>query len=373
MNDSHQILDEWLIEGALGDPPREVAVHAAVCASCARRLGAFDALAAVDVSAGGSPPPLPAPSRLVVGMAWARIGTAVAGTVVAGILVVFGASQLLGWVGNLDLGPGPSEIAGFVTPDPTRDQGTINPDPAVQPSLSAEPSGTPIPSFIPLPSLAPNEQPPDPPSAPFLQLNGVGQTMMSVRWSPGGGGGPVQKWEIWRRTGSGTWFKLGELPVGSVSLTNSGLSPNSNYSFRVRGVNVAWLGPFSNTISASTLPPPPSSAPPTPSPSVEPSIPETPTPTPAPTAPPSPSLSGFVGDLFVQLDWTAVAGIDHYDVYRDGLYLTSTTSTSLIDAGVSYSTDYSYAVKAVTSDPLESGFSNTVSLRTPDPPPPPSP
>jgi hypothetical protein len=297
MNDSHQILDEWLIEGALGDPPREVAVHAAVCASCARRLGAFDALAAVDVSAAGSPPPLPAPSRLVVGMAWARIGTAVAGTVVAGVLVVFGASQLLGWVGNLDLGPGPSEIAGFVTPDPSRDQGTINPDPAVQPSLSAEPSGTPIPSFIPLPSLSPNEQPPDAPSAPFLQLNGVGQTTMSVRWSPGSGGGPVQKWEIWRRTGSGTWFKLGELPPGNLSLTNSGLSPNTNYSYRVRGVNVAWLGPFSTPITATTLPPattPPPSAPPsstpaptdTPPPPTPEVTPPPPTPTPEVTPPP---------------------------------------------------------------------------------------
>jgi hypothetical protein len=272
MTDSHQILDEWLVEGAVGDPPREVAVHAAVCASCARRLGAFDSLAAVDVGAAGSPPPLPVPSRLVLGLAWARLGTAVAGTVVAGILVVFGASQLVGWVGNLDIGPAPSEIAGLLTPGPPDDDGSLNPDPAVEPSFTPEPSGTPIPSFIPLPSLAPNEQPPDPPSAPSLQLSGITAHTMTIRWTDGPGGGPVQKWEIWRRNGQGQWFKLGELGPASHSLTNSGLAASSSYSYRVRAVNVAWLGPFSNVITATTpadpATPPPPSVTPSPSPSI---------------------------------------------------------------------------------------------------------
>ena len=262
MTDSHSILDEWLIEGAVGDPPREVAVHAAVCASCARRLAAFDSLATVDVGAAGSPPPLPAPTRLEVGLAWARIGTALAGTVVAGILVVFGASQLVGWAGTLDLGPAPSQVAGIVfTPQPTPEPGTINPDPAVEPSFTPEPAGTPIPSFIPLPSLAPNEEPPEPPSAPFLALNGVTQTTISISWTPGFGGGEVQKWEVWRRNGAGAWFKLGELLPGFTSLTNSGLVPKSTYSFMVRGVNVEWLGPYSNVITATTLSPPPTPAP----------------------------------------------------------------------------------------------------------------
>jgi hypothetical protein len=244
----------------------------------------------VDVGAAGSPPPLPAASRLVVGLAWARIGTAVAGTVVAGILVVFGASQLVGWVGNLDIGPDPSNLVAAATPTPNGDH-SINPDPAVEPSLSPEPSATPIPSFIPLPSLSPNEQPPDAPSAPSLQLSGVTAHTMSIRWTDGPGGGPVQKWEIWRRNGTGQWFKLGELAPGAHTLTNSQLSASTSYSYRVRGVNVAWLGPFSNVITATTAADP--TAPPTPAPTNTPlptdtPPPPTPEPTPEPTPTPTP-------------------------------------------------------------------------------------
>jgi hypothetical protein len=96
MTDSHAQLEAWLVDGAMGDPPRETAVHATLCESCTARLGAFDALALIDVAAAGSPPPQAAPSRVRTGVAWARLGSAVVGTVVAGIILAFGASQLLG-------------------------------------------------------------------------------------------------------------------------------------------------------------------------------------------------------------------------------------------------------------------------------------
>ncbi len=41
---------------------------------------------------------------------------------------------------------------------------------------------------------------------------------------PSGGGGPVQKWEVWRQTGSGGWIKLGEVLPSVQALTNSGLA-----------------------------------------------------------------------------------------------------------------------------------------------------
>ena len=107
---------------------------------------------------------------------------------------------------------------------PRTSDDTPGPEPAVGPSLATEPSGTPIPSFIPLPSLAPNEQPPDPPNAPSLSLNSVGAHSISIRWTPSAGGGEVQKWEIWRRTGFGSWFKLGEVFPAQLSLTNTGLA-----------------------------------------------------------------------------------------------------------------------------------------------------
>jgi hypothetical protein len=283
--DSHHLLEAWLAEGADGDPPREVAVHAAVCDSCARRLGAFDALALVDVAGAGSPPPLPARSRIVVGLAWARVGAAIAGTVVAGIIVVFAASQLVGFVGTL---PAPSDgvALGSASLDGAEgpDQGTSGPEPADEPSF-AGPTPTPIPSFIPLPSLEPQATPLPAPAAPSLFRGTVTQTSISISWTNGAGGGPVQKWEIWRRTGSGAWFKLGELAASVHALTNTGLAPGMTYSYRIRAVNVSWFGPYSNVVTGTTLTPPPT-PPPTPTAVPPTPTPEPPTPTPEPSIPP---------------------------------------------------------------------------------------
>ena len=215
------------------------------------------------------------------------------GAVVAGVIVVFAASQLAGFVGGP---PEPSNGVAFETgtAEPTPDQpGTVVPEPAGEPSVT-EPTPSPIPTFIPLPSLDPQATPLPAPAAPSLSRGAVTQTSINMFWSNGSGGGPVQKWDIWRRIGSGSWQKLGELPASTHSLTNAGLAPGTTYSYRIRGVNVSWLGPFSNTISGTTLSPPvptptPGPTPPPPTPTPEPSVPPPPTPTPEPSLPPDPT------------------------------------------------------------------------------------
>jgi hypothetical protein len=286
--DPHHLLEDWLADGAVGDPPREVAVHAAVCDACARRLGAFDGLALVDVTAAGSPPPLPARGRFAIGLAWARAGTAVAGAVLAGIIVVFAGSQLVGMVGGL---PDASDGAGFVSPSPDgsipTDGTSVSPGPATEPS-AAEPVATPIPSFVALPSVEPGATPLPAPAAPQLFRGAVSQTTISLSWTNGSGGGPVHKWEVWQRTRpAGGWVKLGELPAGAHAVTSAGLAPGTTYEFRIRGVNVSWLGPYSNVASGTTLSP--STPPPTPAPTVAPTPPPTPTPDPTPTPEPTPT------------------------------------------------------------------------------------
>jgi hypothetical protein len=288
--DPHHLLEDWLADGAVGDPPREVAVHATVCDACARRLGAFDGLALVDVSAAGSPPPLPARGRFAIGVAWARAGTAVAGAVLAGIIVVFAGSQLVGMVGGL---PSSSDGSGVTSPSPdgsfSVEGGSTSPGPATEPSAE-EPVATPIPSFVALPSVAPGATPLPAPAAPQLFRGSVTQTTISLSWTNGSGGGPVQKWEVWQRTiPSGNWVKLGELGASAYAVTSAGLTPGRTYEFRVRGVNVSWLGPYSNHVSGTTLAP--STPPPTPSPTVAPTPPPTPTPEPSipPTEPPTPT------------------------------------------------------------------------------------
>jgi hypothetical protein len=172
MTDLHAQLEAWLVDGAIGDPPREIAVHATLCESCTARLGAFDALALIDVGAAGSPPPLAAPTRLRVGVARARRATAVAGTVLAGILVVLGVSQLVGSVERPAGGPEGTQLAGLSTASDhagpassQRELSSIDPGAPETPTPSvpatAQPGFTPGP--LPPPPPGP---PPPPPSTP---------------------------------------------------------------------------------------------------------------------------------------------------------------------------------------------------------------
>ncbi len=308
MTDSHQLIEAWLAEGAIGDPPRELAVHATVCASCARRIGAFDSLAAVNVAAAGSPPPLTAPSPIWLLLARGRAATTIAATVAAGILVVFGASQLIGSIGPPEV-PGPSQVAVAMTPGPDgKPVDGHGPQPAEVPA--SEPPSDPIASFVPLPSASPNEPPLAAPNAPFLASNGVGYYTVGIRWTERAVGGPAQKWELWRQTGSGSWVKLGELPAPVRSFTNGGLAPGTTYSYRVRAVNLTGASGFSNTASATTLVPPTAAPTPTASPTASPTPePPTPEPTPAPTPTPTPDCSDNIdndGDNLV--DWPADPG-----------------------------------------------------------------
>jgi len=162
MTDSHAELEAWLVDGAMGDPPREIAVHATLCESCTARLGAFDALTLIDVAAAGSPPPEAAPSRVRRGVAWARLGSAVVGTVVAGIILVFGASQLLGLATRAG-GPNATALVAIASPSVggeagrSQDLSSIEPDAAQTPNPAA--------ADTPQPGVTPGPQPPPPPGA----------------------------------------------------------------------------------------------------------------------------------------------------------------------------------------------------------------
>lgn len=56
MTDLHQRLEAWLIDGAPGEPPRDVALHASACDECLLAISGLDALLGTDVEAAGPPP-----------------------------------------------------------------------------------------------------------------------------------------------------------------------------------------------------------------------------------------------------------------------------------------------------------------------------
>jgi hypothetical protein len=95
MTDLHDRLAAWLDVSPHNDPPRDVAVHAAFCADCQRRVAALDALAAIDVGTADEltvPSSLAMRSRAAAGpfhiRPYARVLSAVVLGVATGLIVV---------------------------------------------------------------------------------------------------------------------------------------------------------------------------------------------------------------------------------------------------------------------------------------------
>ncbi len=71
-------------------------------------------------------------------------------------------------------------------------------------------------------------------------------------WSATGGG---SGFKLERKAGSGSFQEVNAgLPAGTTAFTDSNLLPATAFQYRIRGYNAAGNGPFSNTVSTSTLP-----------------------------------------------------------------------------------------------------------------------
>ncbi len=90
---------------------------------------------------------------------------------------------------------------------------------------------------------------------------------------------------------------------------------------------------------------------------------------PTPAAPTSPQA--LVSGADVALSWTAAAGAAAYNVYRDGVLISTGTSTSYTDRGVGSAHGWAVSTVAGGSESARSGA--TVVTPPPPPPPPPAP
>lgn len=129
-----------------------------------------------------------------------------------------------------------------------------------------------------------------------------------------------------------------------LSFTDTGLSPATEYEYRVRAVNGDGLASeFSDPATATTLDATP------------------------PTTPES-LVATPVGTERIDLAWDASqdpeTGIAEYLVFRDGSEVGSTTQTVYQDDGLAPATEYDYQVVAVNGGGLESPPSATVRART---------
>jgi fibronectin type 3 domain-containing protein len=169
-------------------------------------------------------------------------------------------------------------------------------------------------------------------------VSAVSSTSVTVRWSSVTG---ATGYKVYRSTSSsGTYSKVGD--ATTTSYTDTGLTANTTYYYKVSASNSAGESSQSSSVSAKAE-----------------SIPETPTDL---TAEATSSSSIWVS-------WSSVTGATHYTVYRSssssGTYsnVDNITSTSCSNTGLTANTTYYYKVSAHNSAG-ESAQSSSVSAKT---------
>jgi hypothetical protein len=165
VNEAHQRFHDWLTGGADGDPPRDVAVHASVCAGCRQSMEALDLLGVVNTGLAAMPVQPTGREHSPLVMAGRLLG-ATAVLLIAGVLGV-GVSQLIGVSRGggpaAELIPTPEQSVLAETATPRSSQPEPSPSPPVE---TLTPLGTPVPTHappvatrIPRPTLAPTPLP----------------------------------------------------------------------------------------------------------------------------------------------------------------------------------------------------------------------
>lgn len=193
--DLHARLEDWIVGGAEGDPPRDVALHASTCDECLRLVAAFESLVAIDV---GAAPAAPAwRAAATDGPRTGAIRLAVGG--VAAVLLV--ASALVAAPDGIveparspvaaETSPpsiGGDVLSGVPTDEPTNEPADPSPTPrrTERPSPTGQPTNdevVPVPTFppaiapplpaataapvvTPVPTIAPTPAPTPPPPPP---------------------------------------------------------------------------------------------------------------------------------------------------------------------------------------------------------------
>lgn len=153
MSDPHDRFAAWVADGAAGDLPRDVALHAAGCDECLAVAGALDALAAVNLDAVELPPMLAVPARGASPLA--TIARRSAGAAALGLLALVVAALGSGW--PLDQSPSTGDAAalepsaraegvlgGAAGPSPSEDDATPSPtgSPDATPTATNDPAAT---------------------------------------------------------------------------------------------------------------------------------------------------------------------------------------------------------------------------------------
>jgi fibronectin type 3 domain-containing protein len=198
-----------------------------------------------------------------------------------------------------------------------------------------------------------------PPSVPTnLHSTATTTTSIALAWTASTdntGGSGLAGYHLYRTTASSTTTLIAS-PTGT-SYTDSGLLPNTTYTYSVSAYDKAANGSVASsdiTVTTNTPLPPPDITPPS-----------------VPTG----LTATAANSAQVNLSWTASTdnvGVTEYKLYRNGsttaLATVAAPTTSYQDAAVSANTGYSYTVTALDAAGNQSAKSTSVSVTTPSAP-----
>gem|GEM_PF-805854 len=204
--------------------------------------------------------------------------------------------------------------------------------------------------------------PPPPPSAPAapgnLAATATSTSSINLAWTDNADN--EQGFRVERSTDNATFAEIATVGANAASYSDSGLTANTTYYYRVRAFNAAGDSAYSNTANATTQTPPP----------------------PPPSAPAAPGnlAATATSTSSINLAWTDNA--DNEQGFRVERSTDSATfaeiatvganAASYSDSGLTASTTYYYRVHAFNAAG-DSAYSNTASATTQTPPPPPPP
>ena len=177
-----------------------------------------------------------------------------------------------------------------------------------------------------------------------LTATSVSDTQIDLTWDPSGAT-DLDHYNIYR-----DGVLIGQSTTNSFSDTS--LTPSTTYTYEVSAVDTSGNeGAKSSPVSATTL-------------------------APADTTPPA-QVTGLTASAVsgsqIDLSWTPSTEPDfsHYNIYRDGVFIAQTTTSSFSDTGLASETTYTYEVSAVDTSGNEGLRSTPASATTFDVTPPP--
>ena len=98
-------------------------------------------------------------------------------------------------------------------------------------------------------TTAPSESSPAAPSRPSAAT--LSQRSIRVRWRDNSKN--ESKFEVYRKTGSGSWRRIATTRANKESYRDGGLRPGTRYSYRIRATNNKGRSGYTRTVSARTL------------------------------------------------------------------------------------------------------------------------